>query len=155
MLSVSSVASAAQQITIIHRLEIFPRGLQVIRQLLGEPRQSVRNDNEAAGALPQVPKFNLSQRFLWQIPVMLLNGSLYLFTAGLCILVYWDFTRSFGISATAVRVCSNLPVLLIRCEHSDLKKPIAACFFSFCVISGIVPWGISSIGLYYWVGKVQ
>ena len=109
MFSVSSIASAAQQITVIQRLDLYSGGLQIIRQLLGEPRQSVDNNNQATGAGPRAPKFKLSQRFPWQISVMLLNGSLYLFTTGLCILAYWDFARSFGSPMGAVQVCRNPP----------------------------------------------
>lgn len=35
-----------------------------------------------------------SQAYLWQIPVMLLNGSLYMFAGGLCIIAYWDIDRT-------------------------------------------------------------
>ncbi|KAI0466090.1 hypothetical protein F4859DRAFT_498802 [Xylaria cf. heliscus] len=132
LLSVSSTAAASQQITIIHRLDLYPEGVQMIHQLLGEYARSPRNGIQAHEDIPaaQVLKLRPSQAVLWQIPVMLLNGSLYLFTVGLCILVYWDFTNASDASVQAVQI-------------------FGAVFFSSCAICGIVPWGISSIGLYH------
>jgi ABC-type multidrug transport system permease subunit len=34
-----------------------------------------------------------TQKTLWQVPAMLLNGSLYLFVAGLCVLFYYNIQK--------------------------------------------------------------
>ncbi|OTA87769.1 hypothetical protein M434DRAFT_375331 [Hypoxylon sp. CO27-5] len=114
ILSVSSIAAASQQITSIHRLDLYPEGCEMIHRLLGECVQEPATSNggnqvrETAELHRPMVKLRLSQAFLWQIPVMLLNGSLYLFTAGLCILAYWDFTKSFHVSVEAVQVIGTL-----------------------------------------------
>lgn len=102
--SISAIAAAAQQITSLHRLDLYPGGLQTIRQLLGEPRNAAASPAAPGRTATPAIQLKFSQRVLWQIPVMLLNGSLYLFTAGLCVLAFWDFTRSFGDSIQSVEV---------------------------------------------------
>ncbi|KAI0892457.1 hypothetical protein F4806DRAFT_479831 [Annulohypoxylon nitens] len=131
LISVSSIAAASQQITSIHRLNLFPDGYEMIHELLGE---SIQTPASSINGRPVI-KLRLSQAFLWQIPVMLLNGSLYLFTVGLCILTYWDFTKSFAVSVEAVQI-------------------LGISFFTICVVGAIGPWGISSIGLYHWIGNM-
>ncbi|KAI1418412.1 hypothetical protein F5Y13DRAFT_149119 [Hypoxylon sp. FL1857] len=114
ILSVSSIAAASQQITTIHRLDMYPDAPAIIHELLGEAVQSTSGCGQATGTATATPtlKLRLSQAFLWQIPVMLLNGSLYFFTAGLCILAYWDFTNSFSISVEAVQASRRPPCSL-------------------------------------------
>ncbi|KAI1086688.1 hypothetical protein F5B19DRAFT_478353 [Rostrohypoxylon terebratum] len=131
LLSVSSIAAASQQITSIHRLDFYQDGCEMIHELLGEFAQTPTGSNSN----PPVVKLKLSQAFLWQIPVMLLNGSLYLFTVGLCIFTYWDFTKSFAVSVEAVQI-------------------VGICFFTVCIVGAIGPWGVSSIGLYHWIGNM-
>lgn len=82
----------------------------MIHELLGEPVQPPSGSNNG----PPRVRLKLSQAFLWQIPKMLLNGSLYLFTVGLCVLTYWDFTKSFDVSVETVQVSVYLSMLLLN-----------------------------------------
>ncbi|KAF2657197.1 hypothetical protein K491DRAFT_756950 [Lophiostoma macrostomum CBS 122681] len=122
--SMGSIASACQQIGCVHRLTSHPDGLAMIRRLLGESNS----------AKPGV-RVRSSQRILWQIPAMLLNGSLYMFVAGLCLMFYWDVGQ----------------------HMRSIYVPVAAvilCFFTMSFIFTVACWGMSSIGLYYWVARV-
>ncbi|KAI1453488.1 hypothetical protein F4805DRAFT_443374 [Annulohypoxylon moriforme] len=72
LLSVASITAASQQVTSIHRLDLYPEGCEMIHELLGESVQAPTNSDSG----PPIVKLRLSQAFLWQVPVMLLNGRL-------------------------------------------------------------------------------
>ncbi|EWZ33039.1 hypothetical protein FOCG_12548 [Fusarium oxysporum f. sp. radicis-lycopersici 26381] len=136
--SITSTASACQQATSLHRLESHPNGLELIRRLLRGPAlhqlstsTPLTNGNVRVPIHTKRPRF--LQRFLWQIPAMLRNGSLYMFVTGLCILVYWDFSQSI-----------NSP--------SHPITAVGITFFTLIVGCAILCWGISTVGLYYWIG---
>jgi hypothetical protein len=106
--SISSIAAAAQLLTIIHRLEVYPGGLKVMRRLLGESTPVIAKQRPPGGSGPSgVLDAKLPKKVLWQIPVILLNGSLYLFTAGLCVLVYWEFARAPNYPANIAQVSNE------------------------------------------------
>lgn len=81
--SMGSIAAACQQIGCLHRLTSHPEGLKMMRRLLAGRKNTHQSTN----------RLQLSQRIMWQIPAMLLNGSLYLYVAGQCIVFYWDANR--------------------------------------------------------------
>lgn len=105
VMSLTSVAAASQQLVAIQRLGSHRDGPRITRQLLSGDLQV---DNNV-----QVPaRVSSWQGFIWQIPVMLLNGSLYLFVMGLCTLVYKEVTEQLKVTkdtgSLLVRLCTYL-----------------------------------------------
>ncbi|KAJ5286962.1 hypothetical protein N7478_002648 [Penicillium angulare] len=84
-LSISAIACASQQLVALQRVAIYPDSLTVVRKLLG---------GNGAAPLVGTKRLGFSQFYLWQLPVMLLSASLYVYIAGLTIIVYWDFATS-------------------------------------------------------------
>lgn len=83
IVSLTSVSTATQQSVAIYRLASLPEGLQKIRQLLGR-------DGDATLGIVQP---QLWQLYIWQIPHLMLNTSIYLFVAGLLVLL-WDAAKA-------------------------------------------------------------
>lgn len=93
LFSVFSIASAAQLSIALSRISTYRTDLDFTRKMLMTKDQS---ENQLS-----YPKL-----YLWQIPSMLLNGSIYLYVLGLAILVYkrcWDFL-SLKLQAEATEV---------------------------------------------------
>ncbi|KAM0321599.1 hypothetical protein ACHAQA_010025, partial [Verticillium albo-atrum] len=104
-LSVASVAAASQQLVALHRLSTHDDDLKILRAMLAGTKDAAGGSQPVAEAA--VKRLSFLQAYLWQIPVMMLNGGLYLFFCGLCLVAYWDFTRhihgaSLGAAALAV-----------------------------------------------------
>lgn len=95
-----AIASASQQLTALHRLNSHPEALEMIRSLLRKPLGGSKALRRHAHNTAQ--HLRASQSVLWQTPVALLNGSLYLFIAGLSIFVYWDLTTRLSASVVVV-----------------------------------------------------
>lgn len=85
VMSLVSVAAASQQLVAIQRLRSHRDGPRITRQLLS-------GDLEVDNSVQAPAQVSSWQGFIWQIPVMLLNGSLYLFVTGLLTLVYYEAT---------------------------------------------------------------
>jgi len=85
LLAVVAIASASQQAVMLSRLSSYSDGMQRVRNMLGTL--------EGQHRVPQK-----LQLFIWQTPVMLQNGSIYMFIAGLVALV-WISTRENWSSA--------------------------------------------------------
>lgn len=83
--SLCSIGSSTQQLIALSRLSTYDEeGLFMIRRLLSgcpDPDTQIRTTGVSV-------HMTFVQSYTWQIPVILLNGSLYLFTTGLCILGY-------------------------------------------------------------------
>ena len=82
LLSLTSIATATQQAVALYRLTILPNGLAKIREMLSE------DDRDYLGAFQ--PRY--SQLYIWQVPLLLLNSSVYLFIAGLAVLL-WEAAK--------------------------------------------------------------
>ena len=109
MMSVSSIAAASQQLVALHRLSTYPNSHAVIRRLLmgaADCSSVVGASSPASTDTAHVrisvktksnkhkKQMSLRQAFLWQVPVSLLDGSLYFFIGGLSIIVYFDFSET-------------------------------------------------------------
>ncbi len=81
--ALTSITVATQQAIALHRLSSHPKGPVMIRKLLSRDGQ----DTLGRQVEPQ-----LWQLYIWQIPVSLLNGSVYFFVAGLAVLL-WNAGR--------------------------------------------------------------
>lgn len=110
LFALTSIGSAANQTIIIHRLSVYPDGLARIQKLLGNGTAS-HNSQIGVGAL---------QMWIWQTPAALLNGSLYLFIAGLLGLI-WDISNigRSDTSASGNKVSSKSEFLLGLSTFSD------------------------------------
>jgi hypothetical protein len=75
LLAVVSIATASQQYLALGRLSSFPDRAVKLRNLLGH--------QTAEGWKPRK-----LQLFIWQTPVMMLNGGIYIFVIGLGVVVY-------------------------------------------------------------------
>lgn len=126
-----AIASAGQQLTALHRLDCHPEALEMIRSLLRKPPPQSKGLRSHTQSTAQ--HLRVSQLVLWQTPVTLLNGSLYLFVVGLSIFVYWDLTTRL-----------SAPVVVV----------LGVLSFTVCLFVTIILWGISSVGLYYWIGQL-
>jgi hypothetical protein len=139
----------------LHRLDSHPDGLELFRKMLGG--QSSHSDKSASQAEEKRARMQFSQRVLWQTPVMLLNGSLYLYMIGLCIFVYWDITRSIKFQDQPAAVSSsrherNMPDVE-HCMTDSYAQILCFILFTIAVLVALFFWGLSSIGLYYWLGQ--
>lgn len=81
VLSITAIASASQQLVCLNRLSTYIDGLVLLRKLLSG------TEDGTAGTVTPARSLRFEQAYLWQIPVMLMNGGLYVFTIGLCIFV--------------------------------------------------------------------
>jgi hypothetical protein len=87
ILALTSICAATQQSVALYRLSSHPRGWIMIRRLLSnDPKNGSRGQLEP----------RLWQLYIWQIPVSLLNGSVYFFLAGLAVLL-WNAGRSVNL----------------------------------------------------------
>lgn len=84
-MSLTSIATATQQSLALYRLTILPDGLAKIREMLSD------DDPDADGRFR--PRY--SQLYIWQAPLLLLNSSVYLFIAGLAVLL-WNASKLQG-----------------------------------------------------------
>ena len=85
-MSLTSIATATQQSLALYRLTILPDGLAKIREMLSD------DDGPAANGRFR-PRY--SQLYIWQAPLLLLNSSVYLFIAGLAVLL-WNASKLQG-----------------------------------------------------------
>lgn len=112
VLSISAIAVASQQLVAIHRLSTYPNGLGLIRNLLAgnfeSAQQQAVSEESPEGPTTGLRRIRASQAYLWQIPVMLLNSSLYIYTAGLTILVYWHVTQLLPLPGSWVVTVSTI-----------------------------------------------
>ena len=83
--SLTSIAAATQQSLALYRLAVLPDGLAKIREM------PCKDDPDASGRFQ--PRY--SQLYVWQAPLLLLNSSIYLFIAGLAVLL-WNPSRLQG-----------------------------------------------------------
>ena len=119
LMSVSSIAAASQQLVALHRLSTYPNSLTLIRRLLmgssddslvtaaSSPASTNTGNEHSPGNTKKTKgrkRMKLKQAFLWQIPVNLLNGSLYLFIGGLTIIAYLDFSEATRDSSPSISV---------------------------------------------------
>lgn len=82
-----------------------------------------------------------ARALFWQIPVNLLNGSLYFFVVGLCIAVFWDFTHGVKTrtdSAPKVSLCATL----VHAGLYDLTYLAVVDLFSVVLLCGVAFRGI-------------
>ena len=84
-MSLTSIATATQQSLALYCLTILPDGLAKIREMLSA------DDPDADGRFR--PRY--SQLYIWQAPLLLLNSSVYLFIAGLAVLL-WNASKLQG-----------------------------------------------------------
>jgi hypothetical protein len=116
MLVVCAIGSSSQQLVALHRLSSYPddRATSIIHCLLTGKPAGTSSSTQGAN-IGSINQLSFAQGYLWQIPVMLLNASLYLFTGGLCILVYWDVSRAFQVpntwSAVRIPIAISMPFL--------------------------------------------
>lgn len=96
--SLTAAAAAMQLAIFLHRLSTYPDGLEKIQNLLGEQIGMI--------ALTNPPNYMIRkfQLVTWQIPMMLLNGSVHTFLVGLVWLIVdgADFHRGWGSRDTKV-----------------------------------------------------
>lgn len=90
LLSLTAVCAATQQGVLVHRLACYPDSETKIRQLLGESRGAL-----VAGAQHKAAWLQL---YIWQLPISMLNGSVYLFVTGLAVLL-WDAAKLEALKA--------------------------------------------------------
>jgi hypothetical protein len=140
LLSITSIGSATQQIVALNRLASNPNGLEMIRWLLAKDQPDIE-----AGR--QVLRPRGSQLWLWQLPLSLLNASLYSFVARLCVLVYSRApTGAKRWSSNDIKVGVVLPMeshsqcLIHPSAHHDL---LVHCRLLAFELSGCVGWTIS------------
>ncbi|KAH6631275.1 hypothetical protein F5144DRAFT_213662 [Chaetomium tenue] len=127
--SLCSIGSSTQQLIALSRLSTYDEeGLFMIRRLLsGCP------DPDAQITTGGSVHMTVVQSYTWQIPVTLLNGSLYLFTTGLCILVY-DWISSLV---------------------STPRRGVLAAIFTSVLAVSLLSFGLCSVGLYNEVRKLR
>ncbi|KAF5978885.1 1-acyldihydroxyacetone-phosphate reductase [Fusarium coicis] len=94
--SIASIAAGSQLLLALHRISCYPNSQEMVRGLLIGRTACAEaiNSTAAVQASRRYQEQVTSQAYLWQIPVMLLNGSLYMFAGGLCIIAYWDIDRA-------------------------------------------------------------
>jgi hypothetical protein len=83
MLSFTSISSATQQAVAIYRLNSLEGGVRNICKLLST------SEHDVHGQL----KPRLWQLYIWQIPLLMLNSSIYIFVAGLAVLL-WEAAKA-------------------------------------------------------------
>jgi len=77
LFALTSVGSATNQAIVLHRISVYPDGLARIQMLLSNGSTN-QNAHLSVDTL---------QMWIWQTPAAFLNGSLYLFIAGLLALI--------------------------------------------------------------------
>ena len=97
-MALTSITAATQQAVALYRLIILPNGQAKIREMLSA--------NEAGSM--GVVRARHSQLYIWQVPLMLLDSSVYLFIAGLRLLL-WNATkkRQYQWSAEETKVSEH------------------------------------------------
>ncbi|KAI1326953.1 hypothetical protein F5Y16DRAFT_373306 [Xylariaceae sp. FL0255] len=121
LFSVFSIASAAQLSIALSRIATYRTDLAFTRNML-----------TTAGSLNN--KLSYPKLYLWQIPAMLLNGSIYLYVLGITIFVY--------------NSCRDLAYLNLRIEATG-----CLVIFSLALVWVLVNYALSSAGLYHWMGQ--
>ena len=98
-MALTSIATATQQSIALYRLTILPEGLAKIREMLSA------NETDSMG----VVQLRYSQLYIWQVPLSLLNSSVYLFIAGLGVLL-WNAAkmRQYQWTAEEMKVSRHL-----------------------------------------------
>jgi hypothetical protein len=81
-LSISSIAAGSQQLFCLNRINTYQNASRILRKLLSGMDDSLANDVN-----PPIRTIRKYQAYLWQIPVMQMNGGLYVYAFGLCTLV--------------------------------------------------------------------
>ena len=96
VLALTSIATAAEQAVALYRVATHPSGLFILRNLLSKDHETIDGQVEP----------ELWQLYVWQIPVSFLGGSVYLFLAGLAVML-WDAGRALDLewSKGDTKVC--------------------------------------------------
>jgi len=81
-LSISAIAAGSQQLVCLNRINTYRNASGILRKLL-----SGMDDPPADAVDPPIRTIRNYQAYLWQIPVMQMNGGLYVYIFGLCMLV--------------------------------------------------------------------
>jgi hypothetical protein len=81
-LSISAIAAGSQQLICLNRINTYRNSSGILRKLLSGMDDSLANDVN-----PPIRTIRKYQAYLWQIPVMQMNGGLYVYAFGLCTLV--------------------------------------------------------------------
>ena len=77
-----------------------------------------------------------ARALFWQVPVNLLNGSLYFFVVGLCIAVFWDFSQTLKIR-TDIAPNVSLCATPVHTGLDDLTYLAVVGFFSIVLLCGV------------------
>ncbi|KAM0285467.1 hypothetical protein ACHAQH_001417 [Verticillium albo-atrum] len=78
-MSIASVASASQQLVALQRLSTHKDDLKIIRSMLAGTADEVPGHGHSGSPTGNRRSLGFLQTYLWQIPVMMLNGGLCLF----------------------------------------------------------------------------
>jgi hypothetical protein len=81
-LSISAIAAGSQQLICLNRINTYRNSSGILRKLLSGMDDSLANDVN-----PPIRTICKYQAYLWQIPVMQVNGGLYVYAFGLCTLI--------------------------------------------------------------------
>lgn len=146
--SFMSICVAALHSIALYRLNSYPDGLSKIRQTLGEEITTMTPSGHAL----TVFRPRLSQVYIWQVPVMLLNLSICLFLVGLTVFV-WDLAFASGLQWES----DNTKVL----ELCHRPRSHAAHYFqiamTFTVAGGVagINYVLSMFCLFYRTSKLK
>ncbi|EHK43865.1 hypothetical protein TRIATDRAFT_319205 [Trichoderma atroviride IMI 206040] len=127
VLSITAIASASQQLVCLNRLSTYIDGLSLLRKLLSG------TEDVTAGTVTPGRSLRVEQAYLWQIPVMLMNGGLYVFTIGLCVFVIDKAQRLL--------------------QQQYLKGVEMMVLFAIILLFGLFNYAVSSVALYLWIDR--
>ncbi|KAK4213783.1 hypothetical protein QBC37DRAFT_168986 [Rhypophila decipiens] len=126
LFSIVAIASAAQLAIALSRIAAYSTDLKFTRGML--------TSHDPKDPAKTTTRVNFKKLWMWQIPAMLLNGSIYLYVLGLAILVYQG--------------ARNLVVQQVQGEATTILV-----IFTLALIWSIGNYLFSSAGLYHWVGQ--
>jgi hypothetical protein len=140
LLSVVSILSASQLSIALSRIATYRTDLIYTRRMLAKEQP---HSMTTSGL-----QLSRSKLFLWQIPVMLLNGSIYLYVIGLTILVYLlacDFLAAQNNTQGTLVYCppnrlNTYPVELTQQDCCNFHYSVA---LGFDQLLDIVSWIVS------------